>query len=111
MPEVGLNTLETHGFRTAHSSPSGGSFAAFLHGELPFPDPLPFDSHLRIFTAVQMPEVGVEPTSLTAHGPKPCVFANFTTPASGIGGQVCQFRHVPFVRVYFSTHMIYWACY
>ena len=28
-----------------------------------------------------MPVRGLEPLSLSAHGPKPCVSANFTTPA------------------------------
>ncbi len=31
-----------------------------------------------------MPEVGLEPTSLAALGPKPSVYANFTTPARGM---------------------------
>ncbi len=31
--------------------------------------------------------VGLEPTSLAAHGPKPCVFTNFTTSALDTGGR------------------------
>lgn len=37
----------------------------------------------RIYGVLKLPVRGLEPLSLSAHGPKPCVSANFTTPAFG----------------------------
>ena len=36
---------------------------------------------VQILFILKMPVGGFEPPSLAAHGPKPCVSANFTTPA------------------------------